>query len=79
MKNKLSPESLMMTHGYHPEWSEGAIKTPLFLTSTFTFKTAEEGKPFFELAYGLREQEQKEQLGLIYSRINNPNLEILSW
>lgn len=67
----------MMTHGYEPEWSEGAIKTPLFLTSTFTFKTAEEGKAFFELAYGLREGKEEEQLGLIYSRINNPNLEIL--
>lgn len=77
MKKELSPESLMMTHGYQPEWSEGAVKTPLFLTSTFAFKTAEEGKSFFELAYGLREKEQEEQLGLIYSRINNPNLEIL--
>lgn len=67
----------MMTYGYQPEWSEGAVKVPLFLTSTFTFKTAEEGKSFFELAYGLRERHRKEQLGLIYSRINNPNLEIL--
>ncbi len=67
----------MMTHAYKPEWSEGAVKVPLFLTSTFTFKTAEEGKSFFELAYGIREKEQEEQLGLIYSRINNPNLEIL--
>jgi len=67
----------MMTYGYQPEWSEGAVKIPLFLTSTFTFKTAEEGKSFFELAYGLREKQQEEQLGLIYSRINNPNLEIL--
>ncbi len=77
MKELLSPESLMMTHGYEPAWSEGAIKAPLFMTSTFTFNTAEEGKSFFELAYGLREKEQEEQLGLIYSRINNPNLEIL--
>jgi len=77
MKKILSPESLMMTHGYQPEWSEGAVKTPLFLTSTLMFKTAEEGKSFFELAYGLREKQKKEQLGLIYSRINNPNLEIL--
>lgn len=77
MKDFLHPESLMMTHGYQPEWSEGAVKTPLFLTSTFTFKTAEEGKSYFELAYGLRQKEKSEQLGLIYSRINNPNLEIL--
>lgn len=77
MKDLLSPESLMMTYGYEPEWSEGAIKTPLFLTSTFTFKTAEEGKAYFELAYGLREKDKSEEVGLIYSRINNPNLEIL--
>src|SRR5690554_3238020 len=77
MKKNFKPESLMMTHGYKPELSEGSIKCPIFQTSTFVFQTAEEGKKFFELAYGLREKEQDEELGLIYSRINNPNLEIL--
>ena len=76
-KNEMYPESLMMTHGYKPELSEGAVKCPVFQTSTFVFKTAEEGKAFFEIAYGLRDKEPKEELGLIYSRINNPNLEIL--
>ncbi len=75
--HQFSPESLMMSFGYKPELSEGAIKAPIFQTSTFVFKTAEEGKAFFELAYGIRAKEQDEQLGLIYSRINNPNLEIL--
>lgn len=73
----MHPESLMMSHGYKPELSEGAIKPPMFLTSTFVFKTAEEGKSFFEVAYGLREKNEQEELGLIYSRINNPNLQIL--
>ncbi len=77
MKHKFSPESLMMSHGFNPEWSEGAVKVPVFQTSTFVFKSAEEGKAFFELAYGLRDKNQGESLGLIYSRINNPNLEIL--
>lgn len=77
MKSHFHPESLMMSYGYKPELSEGAIKAPIFQTSTFVFKTAEEGKAFFEIAYGLREKEQDEELGLIYSRINNPNLEIL--
>lgn len=75
--HKYHPESLMMTHGYKPELSEGAIKSPIFQTSTFVFKTAEEGKAFFEVAYGIRAKGANEQLGLIYSRINNPNLEIL--
>jgi methionine-gamma-lyase len=76
-EHKFHPESLMMSYGFKPELSEGAIKPPIFQTSTFVFKTAEEGKAFFELAYGIRAKEQDEQLGLIYSRINNPNLEIL--
>lgn len=77
MSKKQRPESLMMSYGYKPELSEGAIKPPIFQTSTFAFKTAEEGKAFFEVAYGLREQAEGEEQGLIYSRINNPDLEIL--
>ena len=72
-----SPESLMMSYGYDPKLSEGALKCPIFQTSTFVFNTAEEGKAFFEVAYGLREQKKGEELGLIYSRLNNPDLEIL--
>jgi len=73
----LHPESLMMSYGYNPEWSEGAIKSPIFQTSTFVFKSAEDGKAFFELALGKREPEAGEKPGLIYSRLNNPDLEIL--
>ena len=73
----LAPETLMMGYGYDPALSEGAIKAPIFQASTFVFKSAEDGKRFFEVAYGLREKDPDEALGLIYSRINNPNLEIL--
>jgi len=74
---QIAPESLMMSYGYLPSLSEGALKCPIFQTSTFVFNSAEEGKAFFEVAYGLREQEAGESLGLIYSRLNNPDLEIL--
>ena len=77
MKDNMRPESLMMSYGYKPELSEGSIKCPIFQTSTFVFKNAQEGKAFFEVAYGKREQLPNEELGLIYSRINNPDLEIL--
>jgi methionine-gamma-lyase len=73
----MRPESLMMSYGYAPAWSENAIKPPIFQTSTFVFRTAEEGKAFFELAYGLRQADPAEEMGLIYSRLNNPGLEIL--
>lgn len=76
-QKKMRPESLMMSYGYKPELSEGAVKCPIFQTSTFVFKTAEEGKSFFEVAYGKRALRPKEETGLIYSRINNPDLEIL--
>jgi len=74
---KRQPESEMMSYGYEPLWSEGAIKAPIFQTSTFVFRTAEEGKAYFELAYGLRDPREGEATGLIYSRLNHPNMEIL--
>lgn len=77
MKKSFQPETLMMSHGYRPEWSEGAVKCPIFQTSTFVFRSAEDGKAFFELAYGLRERAAREKTGLIYSRLNNPDMEIL--
>lgn len=73
----LRPETLMMSYGYDPQLSEGSVKCPVFQTSTFAFKSAEDGKAFFEVAYGLREQRPTEEPGLIYSRVNNPDLEIL--
>lgn len=75
--SSMRPESLMMSYGYKPSLSEGAIKCPIFQTSTFVFNNAMEGKRFFEVAYGLREKDPSEELGLIYSRLNNPDLEIL--
>ena len=40
--HKLHPETLMLNYGYDPELSEGAVKPPVFLTSTFVFMSAEE-------------------------------------
>jgi methionine-gamma-lyase len=76
-EHELHPQTLMMSYGYDPQLSEGAVKCPIFPTSTFVFRTAEEGKAFFEVAYGIRERGPAEEPGLIYSRINNPDLEIL--
>ena len=73
----LSPETLMMGYGYDPFLSERSLKPPVFQTSTFVFRSAQDGKEFFELAYGLRQKRPNEEPGLIYSRINNPDLEML--
>lgn len=75
-EHALKPESLMMGYGYDPQLSEGSIKCPNFQTSTFVFKSAEQGKDFFNLVSGRRQLEPGEQAGLVYSRFNNPNIEI---
>lgn len=76
MNKTNKPESQMMGASYDPHLSEGSAKVPIFQTSTFVFKNAEEGKSHFHIAYGLREKNIGESMSLAYSRINNPNLEI---
>ncbi len=73
----LKPETLMMGYGYDPMLSEGSLKPPQFQTSTFVFKTAQDGKDFFATMQGRRKLAPNEEPGLIYSRFNNPNLEVL--
>ena len=73
---EFNPETLALGYGYDPKLSEGAVKPPVFMTSTFEFDNARQGKRFFELAYGLCKHDVGEEDGLIYSRINNPNLQI---
>ncbi len=73
---EFNPETLALGYGYDPSRSEGAVKPPVFLTSTFQFESAADGKRFFELAYGLDQRRPDETPGLIYSRINNPNLQM---
>jgi methionine-gamma-lyase len=65
---------MMMGHGYDPMLSEGALKPPIFLTSTFVFPNAAAGKRHFEGVTGKRPGGSE---GLVYSRFNGPNQEIL--
>jgi len=72
--HKLHPSTLMMGYGYDPALSEGALKPPIFLTSTFVFNSAADGKRFFEGITGVRPGGSE---GLVYSRFNGPDQEIL--
>jgi methionine-gamma-lyase len=76
-QHALHPETQMLNYGYDPELSEGAVKPPVFLTSTFVFKTAEEGRDFFDFVSGRREPPAGTEAGLVYSRFNHPNSEIV--
>ncbi|QHM76643.1 L-methionine gamma-lyase [Mixta theicola] len=73
----LQPETQMLNYGYDPALSEGAVKPPVFLTSTFVFKSAEEGRDFFDYVSGRREPPAGLSGGLVYSRFNHPNSEIV--
>jgi methionine-gamma-lyase len=72
----LRPETLMLSYGYDPALSEGAVKPPVFLTSTFVFGSAEEGRDFFDYVSG-RKKPPQGGAGLVYSRFNHPNSEIV--
>ncbi|HMK88250.1 MAG TPA: cystathionine gamma-synthase family protein [Methylocystis sp.] len=76
-ERELRPETLMLGYGYDPRLSEGSVKPPVFLTSTFVFQTAEEGRDFFDYMAGRRAPPEEGRAGLIYSRFNHPNLEIV--
>src|SRR2546421_7867005 len=72
----LYPETLMLGYGYDPLLSEGAVKPPIFLTSTFVFRSAEEGRDFFDYAAGRREPPQGVAAGRASCRCNPPETQI---
>jgi len=72
--HQIKPSTLMMGYGFDPSLSEGSLKPPVFLTSTFVFENAAAGKHFFEGVTGKRPGGAE---GLIYSRFSGPNQEIL--
>ena len=74
----LHPTTQMVSFGYDPALSEGAVKPPASLTSTFAFRSAEEGAEFFDVVAGRKPApEGMGAGGLVYSRFNHPNTEIV--
>ncbi|MCQ8240363.1 cystathionine gamma-synthase family protein [Rhizosaccharibacter radicis] len=71
----LHPQTLMLSYGYDPALSEGSVKPPVFLTSTFVFRSAEEGRDYFDVVAG-RKPAPTGGAGLVYSRFNHPNAEM---
>lgn len=75
---ELDPSTQMTAYGYDPALSEGAVKPPVFLTSTFAFETAEQGAAFFDVVAGRKPAPDGMGAGgLVYSRFNHPNTEIV--
>ena len=71
--HELKPETQMMGYGYDPSLSEGSLKPPVFLTSTFVFKTAQDGKDFFDYTSGRRAPTAPSRLPTCRSRTPPPS------
>ena len=65
--NELGFSTRAIHHGYNPQDHQGALIPPIYLTSTFTFATAEYGAGCFA----------GEESGHFYTRISNPTLALL--
>jgi methionine-gamma-lyase len=65
--NELGFSTRAIHHGYDPQQHHGALIPPIYLTSTFTFATAEYGVGCFA----------GEESGYVYTRIANPTLALL--
>jgi methionine-gamma-lyase len=74
---KLHPETQMLSYGYDPMLSEGSVKPPIFLTSTFLFRSCEDGKKLFDVIGNRAPAPEGQSGGLVYSRYNNPNMELV--
>ncbi len=54
--------------GQHPDKLHGAISPPIYQTSTYAFKDADQGARLFK----------KEEEGYIYTRLSNPTIDLLA-
>ncbi|MGB7860831.1 MAG: aminotransferase class I/II-fold pyridoxal phosphate-dependent enzyme [Acidimicrobiia bacterium] len=74
--DRRAPETRGVSGGHEAKDHLGSLKPPIYETSTFVFGTAEEGKRFFEVTYGLDDAEPGEEVGYIYSRLDSPNARV---
>jgi cystathionine gamma-synthase/methionine-gamma-lyase len=72
------PETLAVSFGYDPADALGAVKPPVYLTSTFIYPTAQHAKDVHEAFFdGTGPLAGKKGEGHIYSRLGHPGLDIL--
>jgi methionine-gamma-lyase len=71
----LRPETLAVTFGYDPAMAMGSAKPPVYMTSTFTYPSAQHAKhvheAYFDNAGPLA---GSDEANYIYSRLGHPNL-----
>ena len=73
---QLKPETLAVAFGYDPAMGLGAVKPPIFMTSTFVYPSAQHAKQVHE-AFFDGTGPLVGQANHIYSRLGHPGLDIL--
>ncbi|WP_304218240.1 cystathionine gamma-synthase family protein [Phenylobacterium aquaticum] len=78
-KPGLHLETLAISHGYDPQSGQGAAKPPIYATSTFVYRSAQQAKDIHEQFFDGPESEGAKRLAgepqaYIYGRLGHPNL-----
>jgi methionine-gamma-lyase len=74
---KLRPETDVLVRGFDPTLSVGSARPAVFRSSTYVFSSPEDAERAFDVLGGRAEAGAGESVGLIYSRFNHPNAEIV--
>jgi methionine-gamma-lyase len=72
----LRPETLAVAFGYDPELAMGSVKSPIFMTSTFVYPSAQYAKDVHEAFFDKSGPLLKET-HYIYARLGHPGLDFL--
>jgi methionine-gamma-lyase len=70
-------ETIAVRAGYEPRAHLGAVKPPLFSSTTFSYHGAQHAKDVHAAYFGGAPGEAAEEPGYIYSRLDHPNMAML--
>jgi methionine-gamma-lyase len=73
----LHPETIAVGHGYDPASALGAAKPPLYLTSTFAYRSAQHAKDAHRIFFDGPSQGDEGAGAHIYARLGHPNLDMV--
>jgi methionine-gamma-lyase len=74
---KLHPDTIAVGYGYDPASALGAAKPPLYLTSTFVYRSAEHAKETHRIFFGGAIEGETVEPAYIYMRLGHPNLDMV--
>ncbi|HEY3887205.1 MAG TPA: PLP-dependent transferase, partial [Caulobacteraceae bacterium] len=74
---RLHPDTIAVGYGYDPADGHGAAKPPLYLTSTFVYRSAAHAKETHRIFFGGATEGEAAEPAHIYMRLGHPNLDMV--